>query len=70
MDEEIMRQNINILNISSNIIHVLNIKNIKTIGQLCKKTKTDLKNLNIIQNDIKKIEVELQLLGLNLKNNL
>ena len=43
---------------------------IATIGQLCKKIKRDLKKLDIVQFDIKKIETELQLLGLDLKNNL
>ena len=59
MEEKISKQNIDRLNISDN-----------SIKQLCKKSKNDLRKLDIVQFDIKKIETELQLLGLNLKNSL
>ena len=36
---------------------------------LVNKTKADLKKLELEKNDISKIEIELQLLGLDLKNN-
>lgn len=42
--------------------------NIKTLGQLSKHTRTDLKNLGFESPEINKIDIELQLLGLGLKN--
>ena len=41
-----------------------------TISDLCHKSKTDLKNLTLSLEEINKIQVELQLLGLNLKGGL
>ena len=70
MEEKISKQNIDRLNISDNSIQILKNNKIITIGKLCKKGKNDLRKLNIVQFDIKKIETELQLLGLNLKNSL
>lgn len=70
MEEKISKQNIDRLNISDNSIQILKNNKIITIGQLCKKGKNDLRKLDIVQFDIKKIETELQLLGLNLKNSL
>ena len=54
MEEKISKQNIDRLNISDNSIKILK----------------NNKKLDILQFDIKKIETELQLLGLNLKNSL
>ena len=70
MDEKVQKQSIHRLDISENIIGVLENNNIQNIGQLCRNTKTDLKKLELGQNDIGKIEIELQLLGLNLRNNI
>ena len=42
--------------------------NIKTLGQLSKHTRTDLKNLGFESPEINKIDIELQLLGLGLKS--
>lgn len=42
--------------------------NIKTLGQLSKHTRTDLKNLGFESFEINKIDIELQLLGLGLKS--
>ena len=42
--------------------------NIKTLGQLSKQTKTDLRNLGFENFEINKIDIELQLLGLGLKS--
>ena len=42
--------------------------NIKTLGQLSKQTKTDLRNLGFGNFEINKIDIELQLLGLGLKS--
>ena len=42
--------------------------NIKTLGQLSKHTRTELKNLGFENFEINKIDLELQLLGLGLKD--
>lgn len=70
MEDKLSKQSIDRLDIGDNAIKTLKGNNIKSIGQLCRKSKSDLKKLEIVQLDIKKIETELQLLGLNLKNSL
>ena len=70
MEEKISNQSISRLDISEHIIEILINSNIDTIGKLCKKSKTDLKKIGLLQNEANKIEIELELLGLNLKNSL
>lgn len=67
MDEKMKKQYIQRLDISDKVIEILTNNSITTLGELCKKSKTDLKNLNLTQKEVGKIEVELQLLALNLK---
>ena len=59
MEEKINKQNIDRLNISDNSIKILKNNKIITIGQLCKKSKNDLRKLDIVQFDIKKIAQEI-----------
>lgn len=66
--EKIKEQRIQRLDISEHTIEILNANNVTIIGELCRKSKTDLKKINLVQNEIDKIEIELQLLGLNLRN--
>lgn len=42
--------------------------NVNTLGQLADKTRTNLKNYGFEHNEIDKIDIELQLLGLGLKS--
>ena len=70
MEDKILKQNISRLGISDNALDILKNKNIVMIEQLCKKSKTELKDMELSQSDIRKIEIELQLLGYNLKNSL
>ena len=70
MEDKILKQNISRLGISDNSLDILKNKNIVMIEQLCKKSKTELKDMELSQSDIRKIEIELQLLGYNLKNSL
>ncbi len=70
MDEKIQKQSIDRLDINDNAIEILKDSKIDTIGKLCKKSKSDLKKLNLTQNEINKTDIELQLLGLNLRNSL
>lgn len=64
------KQNIQRLDISDNAINILKGNEIKTLGELCRKSKADLKNIGLLQKEASKVEVELELLGLNLKNSL
>ena len=52
------------------IIEILKESGIITIKDLTSKSKTDLKNLTLSFQEINKIQIELQLLGLNLKGGL
>lgn len=70
MDEKLNKQSVDRLDISDNCMELLKSNDIETIGQLCKKSKTDLKKLNLVQEEVNKIDIELQLLGLNLRNSL
>lgn len=70
MEDKIKQQNIQRLNISDNTINILNQNKIGSIGQLCRKSVEDLKSFEIESNEIKKIETELQLLGLRIRNSL
>ncbi len=55
--------------IKEEMLNILKDNNVKTLGQLSKKKRTDLKDLGFEHNDIDKIDIELQLLGMGLKNN-
>lgn len=69
-ENKYIKQSIERLDIPVSKIDVLKEKNIKTLGDLCNYSKTDLKSFSLNTNEINKIQVELQLLGLNLKNGL
>lgn len=68
MYDKIKQQNIQRLNISDNTINILNQNKISSIGQLCRKSGEDLRGFEIEPNEIEKIEMELQLLGLRIRN--
>ena len=70
MEDKIKKQSIDRLNISVSIIERLKQSNIIKIEDLCKKSKKELKKLGFLQNEINEINIELQLLGLALKNTL
>lgn len=65
MEEKYKKQSIDrFLFIKGDMLDKLKSENIKTLGQLSNKTRTDLKNFGF---EINKIDIELQLLGLGLK---
>lgn len=70
IDEKLLGQSISRIEISDNATEILNRNKIITLEDLCNKTKTDLKKLEINQGEINKMDIELQLLGLRLKNSL
>lgn len=70
LDEKLLGQSISRIEISDNTTEILNRNKITTLEDLCNKTKTDLKKLEINQGEINKMDIELQLLGFRLKNSL
>lgn len=70
LNEKLLGQSINRIEISDNVTNILNKNEVITLGDLCSKTKTDLKKFKIEQDEINKMDIELQLLGLRLKNSL
>lgn len=70
MEEKLKKQSINRLNIGTTTLKILKENSIVTIGELCNKSKSDLKKIDLSSNEINKIDIELQLEGLNLKNSL
>lgn len=70
MEQKLRNQSINRLDVNDNILNVLKEKEIDTIEKLCSKSKTDLKNIGLLPNESNKVELELQLMGLNLRNSL
>lgn len=68
MEEKYSKQSIDrFLFIKEEMLTKLKQDNVKTLGQLSKKTRTDLKNYGFESSEISKIDIELQLLGLSLK---
>lgn len=70
MENKYVTQNIDILEISCKIINLLKSNKITKISQLAKKTSNDLRKLGLENQEINKINIELQLLGLSLKGSL
>ena len=63
-----LEQNIERLDVEIRIIDILKENKIKKIKELCKLSKTDLKEMDIKQKEAEKLQIELQLLGLDLRN--
>lgn len=59
-------ENINTLNLTSNIIKTLKDNNINTINDLWILTRKDLKELGLTDKEIKQIVISLQLNGIDL----
>ena len=63
-----LEQNIDRLDVEIKITDILKANKIKKIKELCKLSKIDLKEMDIKQKEAEKIQIELQLLGLDLRN--
>ena len=63
-------QYIDRLDVNQNALEKLKVNEIITLGKLSNYKKSQLKDLGLQQNEISKIEVELELLGLSLKGSL
>lgn len=58
------------LDVNQKAIDTLKEHEINTLGTLSNYKKSQLKDMGLLQNEINKIEVELELLGLTLKGSL
>ena len=70
MENKYDNQNVDILDISCRIIDILKDNKIKKLSQLAKKSKSYLRKLGLENQEINKIDIELQLLGLSLKGSI
>jgi len=71
MNDKLKQQNIQRISIlTDKTIEILNNNKINTLEQLCRKSTMELKEFGIKPNTVNKIEIELQLLGLKLRNSL
>ena len=66
MKNKYLNQNIDIIDIQKEIKQLLKDNGVITIEDLCSKTETDLKKMRLSFSEINRIQVEVQLLGLNL----
>ena len=70
MENKYDNQNVDRLDVSCRIIDILKDNKIKKLSQLAKKSKRDLRELGLENQEINKIDIELQLLGLSLKGSM
>lgn len=64
------KQFVDRLDVNQKALDRLKENKITTLGELSSYKKSQLKDMGLVQNDINKIEVELELLGLTLKGSL
>lgn len=67
-DEKLLNENVIRLDISCNTVEKLKDNQITMLKQLCRKNRDDLVTFGIPGEEISKIENELQLIGLNIRN--
>ena len=67
MDKKFAKQSIERLDTSMEVINLLKNSNINTLEELCDERNSDLKRIGLEQSQIKDINIQLQLLGLNLR---
>lgn len=70
MYEKYREQNIARLNLNDHILETLKNNELNKIKNVCSKSKSELKKLGFTQDEVSNIEVEVELLGLRLKNGL
>ena len=68
--EKYINKSIVRLDVRCEIIDKLENAQIGTLGQLSQMSKSKLKEFDLSQKEIEKVEIEMQLLGLGLKNSL
>lgn len=63
-----MKDDITAIKLSDKTVEVLKTNKVNTLNKLCMKTKTELRNIGLTAEEIRKIEIKLQLKGLDLNN--
>ena len=69
-ERKYFKQFVDRLDVNQKALDTLKENKITTLGELSKYKKSQLKDMGLLQNEINKIEVELELLGLTLKGSL
>lgn len=69
IDNIILKDDVENLDLNTNICLKLKTNEIDTIGKLCNHTRKELRNLDFMQSDIQSIVIKLQLKGLDIKGN-
>jgi len=69
IDNKILKDDVENLDLNTNICLKLKTNEIDTIGKLCNHTRKELRNLDFVQSDIQSIVIKLQLKGLDIKGN-
>jgi len=70
MKDKLINQSINRLNMDDYLVDIFEKEDIKTLGELSRKSKKEIKSYGIRQETVNKLEIELELLGLCFKNSL
>ena len=68
MKREVLKKNIEILNLDDSIIKKLKENNINIIEELCVINRHKLKDMNFKDNEINQIIIKLQLIGIDLNH--
>lgn len=66
MRSEVLKKDINILNLDNNIINKLKEKNIKIVEDLWLSNRHKLKEMDFKDNEINQIIIKMQLIGIDL----
>lgn len=68
-ENKMLEEDIEKLGLNEKINQILITNNILKVKELSNKTKTKLKSIGLVRNQISEVEVRLQLTGLDLKGN-
>ena len=67
-ESKYLKQSIDTLEVNRNVIDTLKKNNINTLGELSTYRKSELKGFGLLTSEVNKVEIELELLGLSLKD--
>lgn len=66
LNKKILDKDIDILDLNNRLLNCLRNNNINKISELWEKTRSDLKEISLSQEDIREVSIKLQLRGLDL----
>ncbi len=70
LKNEILKENIDIINMPKPIINLMKNNNILLVEDLCNTTKSDIKRINLSFHEINKIDIKLQIMVVCLKGSI